>query len=146
MNNLIQTLRTLLATNFTLYLKTQMFHWNVEGPDFPQYHDFFAEVYGDIYEQNDRLAEYIRIKGFNAPGSLSVYNQISLIKDEDSFPIASAMMTQLLSDNEIMISLFERLYEVAEETKDHGISNYATERLDAHGKLAWKLRSILKVQ
>ena len=56
------------------------------------------------------------------------------------------MMAQLLSDNQIMISLFERLYEVAEETKDHGISNYAAERLDAHGKLAWKLRSILKVQ
>lgn len=144
MNELIQTLRTLLATNFTLYLKAQMFHWNVEGADFPQYHDFFGDVYTDLYEQNDPLAEYIRIQGAYAPGSLSVYSQISQIQDEEGFPSAMKMMEQLTVDNQVMIGLFQRLFDVAEEFKEHGLSDYAAQRLDAHKKLAWKLRSILK--
>ena len=144
MNELIQTLRTLLATNFTLYLKAQMFHWNIEGADFPQYHDFFGDVYDDLYEQNDLLAEYIRIQGAYAPGSLSVYSQISQVKDEEGFPAAMGMMTQLATDNQVMIGLFQRLFDVAEEFKEHGLSDYAAQRLDAHKKLAWKLRSILK--
>jgi starvation-inducible DNA-binding protein len=144
MTELVQLLRTLLATNFTLYLKTQMFHWNVEGSDFPQYHEFFADAYSDFYEQNDTIAEYIRIQGQYAPGSLSVYSQISQIKDEEGFPSATGMMTQLASDNQIMIRLYQQLFDVAEEAKEHGLSDYAAQRLDAHKKLAWMLRSILK--
>lgn len=144
MNELIQTLRTLLATNFTLYLKAQMFHWNIEGANFPQYHDFFGDVYSDLYEQNDLLAEYIRIQGAYAPGSLAVYSQISQVEDEEGFLAAMGMMTKLSTDNQIMIGLYQRLFDVAEEFKEHGLSDYAAQRLDAHKKLAWKLRSILK--
>lgn len=144
MNELIQQLRTLLATNFTLFLKTQMFHWNVEGSDFPQYHDFLANAYTDFYAQNDVLAEYIRIQGQYAPGSLSVYSQISKVEDEEGFPSATGMMTQLSLDNQVMVNLYQDLFDVAEAAKEHGISNYAADRLDAHKKLAWMLRSILK--
>ncbi len=42
-------LKVLLASNFAYYLKAQYFHWNVEGPDFAQLHDFFAEIYTDAY-------------------------------------------------------------------------------------------------
>lgn len=144
MNELIEQLRTLLATNFTLFLKTQMFHWNVEGSDFPQYHEFFADAYADLYAQNDVLAEYIRIQDQYAPGSLSVYSEISKVKDEEGFPSATGMMSQLASDNQVMINLYQDLFDVAEAAKEHGISDYASQRLDAHKKLAWMLRSILK--
>jgi DNA-binding ferritin-like protein len=43
-----------------------------------------------------------------------------------------------------MINLYQGLFDVAEAVKEHGISNYASDRLDAHKKLAWMLRSILK--
>ncbi len=144
MTELVQLLRTLLATNFTLFLKTQMFHWNVEGSDFPQYHEFFADAYGDFYAQNDIIAEYIRIQGQYAPGSLTVYSEISKVKDEEGFPSASGMMEQLAIDNQVMVGLYQQLFDVAEASKEHGISDYASQRLDAHKKLAWMLRSILK--
>lgn len=144
MTPLVQLLRTLLATNFTLFLKTQMFHWNIEGSNFPQYHEFFGEVYQDLYAQNDTLAEYIRIQGQYAPGSLTVYSEISEIKDEEGFQSATGMMAQLAVDNQVMINLYQRLFDAAEEVKEHGLSDYAAQRLDAHKKLAWMLRSILK--
>ena len=33
-SKLIELLDVLLATNYTLQLKTQNFHWNVTGPNF----------------------------------------------------------------------------------------------------------------
>ena len=144
MNDLIQSLRKTLASNFALYLKTQMFHWNVEGPNFNDYHAFWAGVYTDLYEQNDLIAEYIRQAGEYAPGSLSVYSEVSDIKDEEGFPKANEMFIRFLLDNQTMIRLYEELYAAAEATKDYQISDFCAQRLAAHKKHAWMTRSLLK--
>lgn len=144
MNTLILALRKTLASNFALYLKTQMFHWNVEGPNFNDYHAFWAGVYTDLYEQNDLIAEYIRQAGEYAPGSLSVYTQISDVKDEEGFPKANEMFVQFLLDNQTMIRLYEELYAAAEASKDYQISDFCAQRLAAHKKHAWMTRSLLK--
>jgi starvation-inducible DNA-binding protein len=144
MNKLIEQLRKVLTSNFTLYLKTHMFHWNIEGSDFPEYHSFFGDVYDDLWNQTDTLAEFIRQLDEKAPGSLTVYAQQSLIKDEEGFPGAMEMFQKLQADTQTMITLYEQLYHVAEEAHEHQISNYAADRLAAHKKTAWMVRSILK--
>jgi starvation-inducible DNA-binding protein len=144
MNKLVEQLRKVLATNFALYLKTHMFHWNVEGPNFSDYHAFFSGVYEDLFDQTDTLAEFIRQLNEKAPGSLSVYSAESLVKDEEGFPSAEEMFAKLAYDTQTMITLYEQLYHVAEEAHEHQISNYAADRLAAHKKTAWMVRSILK--
>lgn len=144
MNKLIEQLRKILATNFALYLKTHMFHWNVEGPNFNDYHAFFSGVYEDLFAQSDILAEFIRQLNEKAPGSLSVYQSESLVKDEEGFPSAEEMFAKLAYDTQTMITLYEQLYNVAEEANEHQISNYAADRMAAHKKTAWMVRSILK--
>lgn len=139
-----EILRKVLATNFALYLKTHMFHWNVEGKNFSEYHAFWSSVYEDLFAQSDILAEYIRQLGEYAPGSLSVYAEISSVKDEESFLNAEQMFNQFMVDNATMIRLFEELYNVAEQNHEHQISNYAADRLGAHKKHAWMVRSLLK--
>ena len=144
MNELITKLRKVLASNFALYLKTHMFHWNVEGNNFNDYHAFWSGVYEDLFGQTDTLAEFIRQTGEYAPGSLSVYSEISDIRDEEGFPKAHEMFVQFLSDNQLMIGLYEQLYHIAEQNHEHQISNYAADRLAAHKKYSWMVRSILK--
>lgn len=121
-----------------------MFHWNIEGADFPEYHDFFGDVYADLWAQTDTLAEFIRQLDEKAPGSLTVYAQQSLIKDEEGFPDTMEMFQKLQADTQTMITLYEQLYHAAEESHEHQISNYAADRLAAHKKTAWMVRSILK--
>lgn len=121
-----------------------MFHWNVEGPDFPEYHDFFSGVYEDLFAQTDTLAEFIRQLDEKAPGSLKVYAEQSIIKDEDGFPTTMEMFSKLQADTQTMITLYQGLYDAAEEAREHQISNYAADRLAAHKKTAWMVRSILK--
>ena len=85
-----------------------MFHWNIEGRDLPAYHDFFGDVYDDLWAQTDTLAEFIRQLDEKAPGSLSVYLQTSLIKDEEGFPDTMEMFQKLQADTQTMISLYEQ--------------------------------------
>jgi len=54
------------------------------------------------------------------------------------------MMEELYQDNAIILSMYKQAFHVAEEADEQGIANFIAERIDAHGKHAWMLRSILK--
>jgi DNA-binding ferritin-like protein len=56
------------------------------------------------------------------------------------------MIEELQSDNARMIELLNRCFDSAESEDQQGIANFIAERLDAHGKHAWMLRSFLKEQ
>jgi len=137
-------LKQLLATNFAYYLKAQYFHWNVEGPDFGQLHEFFAEIYGDSYGAIDRIAEYIRTLDDYAPGSFERFQELSQIAGQTKIPRARLMLEELLANTEEMKSIVMRVFEVAQGEGREDIANFMAERQDAHGKYAWQLRSFLK--
>lgn len=137
-------LKTLLASNFAYYLKAQMFHWNVEGPDFSQLHDFFAEIYGDAYGAVDPIAEYIRTLEDYAPGSLERFSELSQIPGQTKIPRARLMLEELLADTETMKSLVMQVFQTAQAEGREDIANFMAERQNSHGKYAWQLKSFLK--
>ena len=137
-------LKTLLASNFAYYLKAQMFHWNVEGPDFAQLHEFFAEIYADAYSAVDKIAEYIRTLDDYAPGSLERFNELSQIPGQTKIPRARLMLEELLADTETMKSIVMQVFQVAQAEGREDIANFMAERQNSHGKYAWQLKSFLK--
>ena len=142
---LADTLKTILATAYALSIKAQNFHWNVEGQDFPQYHDFFGNFYEEVYNNTiDRTAELIRQLDSYTPGSILRYAELSQIQDQTKIPRAMLMMEELFQDNAIILDMYKQAFHVAEEADEQGIANFIAERIDAHGKHAWMLRSILK--
>jgi starvation-inducible DNA-binding protein len=141
---LSDNLKVLLASTNSLSIKAQNFHWNVEGDNFPQYHEFFGNFYEEVYSSVDRIAEYIRTLDSYAPGSLSRYAELTIIEDQTKIPRPNLMFAELLSDNGKMIDLLNGCFGSAEEENKQGIANFIAERLDAHEKHGWMLRSILK--
>jgi len=137
-------LKVLLASSFSFYLKATNFHWNVEGPDFPQYHEFLGNLYIEVYASIDLVAEYIRAMDSYAPGSLTRYSELTIIQDQLMIPKAELMMEELLVDNTKMIELLNHCFAAAESENQQGIANFIAERIDAHQKHGWMLRSILK--
>ena len=103
MNETADLLKKLLADTFAFYLKTHYFHWNIEGPDFPQYHDFLNNLYEDVYGAVDPTAELIRSIGEYAPGSFSRYSELTTIKDSRSTPLPMAIFSELYMDNMIVL-------------------------------------------
>jgi starvation-inducible DNA-binding protein len=138
-------MKIVLANSFAFYLKAHYFHWNVEGAEFPQYHDLFGKIYGEVYASIDLTAEYIRTLDEYAPGSFKRFQELSSIETKDSIPSARAMLKELLSDNDKVIGSIIIAMELAGKSPTtKSIENFLQERLDAHQKHAWMLRATVK--
>ena len=143
---LAENLKVLLASTNVLAIKAQNFHWNVEGDNFPQYHEFFGNFYEEVYGSIDKTAEYIRTLDSYTPGSLTRYAELSIIQDQTKIPRAQLMFVELLDDNRKMIEFLNMCFASASEENKQGIANFIAERLDAHEKHQWMIRSILKTE
>ena len=141
---LSDNLKVLLASTQSFAIKTQNFHWNVEGSNFPQYHAFFDTLYGDVSATIDPIAEYIRILGQYTPGSLTRYAELSIIQDQTKVPRAELMFVELLQDCETLGQLVVAMFDEATNERQQGIANYMAELQDLYGKKAWFIRSTLK--
>ena len=141
---LSDNLKVLLASTQSFAIKTQNFHWNVEGSNFPQYHAFFDTLYGDVSATIDPIAEYIRILGHYTPGSLTRYAELSIIQDQIKIPRAELMFVELLQDCETLSQLVVAMFDEATNERQQGIANYMAELQDLYGKKAWFIRSTLK--
>lgn len=144
-DSLIDEMKVALASTFSFYLKAHNFHWNVEGSNFPQYHSFFEGIYSDAWGAVDGIAEHLRTLGSYAPGSLSRYSELSIVKDETNIPEASGMLSRLYADNQAIIAQLTKTQDLAESAKKMGLANYLQDRIDAHEKHGWMLRSTMKV-
>ena len=144
MDDLIEEMKISLASTFAFYLKAHNFHWNVEGQNFPQYHSFFEGIYSDAWGAVDGIAEHLRTLGSYAPGSFARYKDLTIVEDELNIPQAMSMMTKLLADNTAMIEQLTKTQSLAEKEKKMGLANYLQDRIDAHEKHGWMLRSIIK--
>jgi starvation-inducible DNA-binding protein len=141
---LIKAMKIAFSTEFGFYLKAQAFHWNVEGPDFLEYHELFEKIYSDVYGSIDAFAENIRKLGSYAPGNFARLSMLSQIDDELQVLPKDAMVAELLEDNAKCTKLLKLVYDLAERDGKHGISNFLAECMDAHDKHGWMLRASSK--
>jgi starvation-inducible DNA-binding protein len=140
----VHHLERLLATSYTLLLKTHNFHWNVTGPMFTTLHTLFETQYTELALAVDEIAERIRALEAKAPGSYSDFQRLSLVKEETGHPSAHEMIRILGSDQKAIVALARDLFDAADEIDDQATADLATRRLNIHEKNAWMLRSHLE--
>jgi starvation-inducible DNA-binding protein len=140
---LIQKAKECLADTFVMYMKAHAYHWNVVGPNFPQYHDFLGKLYEELHGSIDDLAEQIRALDSFAPASLSRMVELSKIKEDTKIVDVSVMFNNLLDANEKVIETLTETYELAEKEKAYAYSNFLQDRLTVHAKHNWMLKSII---
>ena len=141
---LVETLKTTLADTFVLYFKAHSFHWNIEGSDFAQYHEFVGDFYEDVFGSVDSIAELIRTLDAYAPTSLARLQALSQMDEEENIPSAREMLVKLRQDNDKYLAQLIKAYNEAETASEFGVSNHLQDRIQAHEKHAWMLRSITK--
>lgn len=142
---LADDLKILLATEYAFVIKAQFFHWNCEGPDFAQLHEFFGDIYQEVYENSiDQTAEFIRILDDYTPGSFERFQELSLISGQLKVPRARLMIQELLADSQTLIDHLNQCFASAEAENQQGIADFVAGRIDAQGKHRWMLRSFLR--
>jgi starvation-inducible DNA-binding protein len=141
---LTDALKRCQADTFALANKAQYYHWNVEGPDFAQYHDFLGELYAKLFAAVDTLAEHVRQLDAYAPGAQRMLTELTSIQGDTTVPAALDMFRQLVTDNETVLEGLTLCYMIAEEQHELGLSNQLQDRIEAHTKHRWMLKAITK--
>ena len=141
---LAQSLNEVLATTYVLYVKTQNFHWNLEGCHFFFLHKMFEGQYEELAEAIDTIAERIRLFKVKAPGSMKEFLELTLIKESTKPKDSKGMIQELLSDHETLSNLLHKKISEAQKFSDEGTADLYIQRLRAHDKTAWMLRSHLE--
>ena len=143
MEPIAETLKTLLSTVYSLAIKAQNYHWNVTGPNFSEYHEFFGEFYEEVGGWIDGTAELIRVVGSFAPGSLSRFQELTRIEDELLIPESSIMFARLARDNDVVIATLYEARSAADVQGQFGVVNFLEDRITAHEKHRWMLKSFI---
>ena len=136
-------LSNVLADTFIVYLKTHNFHWNVTGPMFHTLHQMFEEQYNELWLAVDEIAERIRSLGFIAPGSYGEFAKLTYLQESPVARNATEMIAELLRDHETTARTVRSGLAVARTAVDAPTEDLLTQRLAAHEKVAWMLRSML---
>jgi starvation-inducible DNA-binding protein len=142
MDELNKAVLKAFATTFVYYYKAHQFHWNLKDKDFPQYHEFFGDIYSEVYGSVDVFAEKIRTLQIDAPTSLAEIVGLSAIT-EKSANTKDEMVTQLYDDGEAILATLKEAYNLCDLYSKFGFENFLAERIDAHEKHCWMLRSAM---
>lgn len=136
-------LQSLLHETLALALKTQNFHWNVEGPNFGPLHKLFGKQYEDLQEAADLIAERIRA----LDEYTHAHNSNEGTEAVDPIPPKPPKYTKMIEilgvDNEKLAYFCAKASAMCAE-EDPATSNLLADRQMAHSKAAWMLRSHLK--
>jgi starvation-inducible DNA-binding protein len=143
MEKLVQALSVVLADSYTLYLKTQNYHWHVKGPNFKSLHILFEEQYMDLANAVDAIAERILTLGSRAPASYKEFEALKTIDEGDSSLDAQSMLKQLAADQDKMIATLNTALKAAQAIDDEGSVTLIGDRLGVHEKNRWMLKSSL---
>ena len=116
--NIAAGLSKLLADNFTLYLKTHNFHWNVTGPMFNTLHLMFETQYNELWLANDLIAERIRSLGFPAPGTYDEYLKLASSRKRWASRRRRRWCSLLVEGNEAVVRTARSIFPVVDKAHD----------------------------
>ena len=145
METLQEIMKKVLADTFALYLKAHNYHWNVEGMNFPQYHEFFGNLYEELHGAVDPIAEEIRALGAYAPTGLNDLYASAKIEDSNITGVSvKEMLSSLLADNNQVLACLNESFKLANDADLQGLADFIAGRIDVHKKHGWMLTSCIK--
>ncbi len=138
-------LQRLLANQFLLYTKTRNYHWNVEGSNFLEMHEFYQRMYNELDETFDEVAERIRMLGHYSQGTLKDFLVVTNLLEQEYTNKQHEQLSNLLNDHETIIQILRKDVDtLTDEIKDAGTADFITGMMEKHEKWAWFIRSYLK--
>ncbi len=143
---LITCMNQCLANSFEMYSRAHGMHWNIEGMNFKQFHDFFAMVYTEIYDVIDIFAEEIRACDGYAIYGTDAFSKSNILPNSKMLTgnKEKEMLQELEMCNEIVLKSLNSCFDLAQKENLQGLMDFISGRLDAHKKHGWMIRSFLK--
>lgn len=142
--SLSKELEQILGTSYVLYVKAQKFHWNIEDELFESLHSQLEDIYKELSEFNDEVAERIRALGFKSPGSLSEFLKLSKIEEnEENLDSREKIISRIINDYQTLIKRMRKVAETADKNNDKATDDLLSSYIGDFEQRVWMLRSQL---
>ena len=142
---LIDSLNTLLADYFALYLKTKNFHWHVAGPQFHDLHLLFDKQAAELFALTDLIGERVRKNGGDTLTSIGAIAAKSRVKDQDDTTLdAMAMVRELCDDNAALVGALRETKTAAAAAGANATDGVIDDWTDQAQQRVWFLGQIAK--
>ena len=139
--NLEQCLNEFLADLNIFYRKLQNYHWNAQGKDFFRTHEKLEELYNEVNESIDEIAEHILILGGQPLGRVKDYLEISKIQESENKKVKSdEIYSNLITDYETLLRKATEIKEESEKENDYATSALIDDYILSYGKHLWMLK------
>lgn len=141
---LVDSLNTLLADYFALYLKTKNFHWHVRGPQFRDLHLLFDEQAAEIFALTDVIAERVRKNGATTLTSIgAIAGRTRITEQNDATLSAEAMIAELRDDNAALVTAMREVKAAAGAAGDNATDGAVDDWTDQAQQRVWFLSSLI---
>lgn len=142
-SSLEQLLNEQVANLNVLYVKLHNYHWYVKGTNFFRLHAKFEELYNEVTEQMDAIAERMLALKWNPAASLKEYLDLATIQEATGKEEPQAMVQHVLEDLATLTEAYNEGIGLADQAEDNVTSDLLTGYLGKWEKHMWMLRAYL---
>lgn len=140
--DLAQQLCGVLDGVYSLMVRTQVYHWNVEGPLFEPVHKLTEAQYTALFAAVDEIAE--RIRALDGKPAVNVNAFPTGVVNLPEVQTAGSMIADLVRQNEAVVRRMRPIVDAATQADDVVTADLLTGYIAQHEKNAWMLRSMLR--
>ena len=135
----VDSLQQLLADYQVFYTNLRGFHWNIKGNQFFVLHKQYEEMYNNVSEKADELAERILVLGGEPVNKFSEYLKVARVKEVSGVSSASESLKNVLDTYSYFIGEERKLLALASELADEATVALMSDYLKEQEKLVWML-------
>lgn len=140
---LANDLNDLLANYQVFYMNVLGFHWNIRGDKFFELHAKFEELYTELRNRIDEIAERLVTLGYTPLHSFSDYIARSEIVEMTSVSDGYKAVEDIIAGLRILLIKQRELLQFADENGDEGTYSLMSDYIRRQEKLVWMYSAYL---
>lgn len=144
MSKTIENLNQVLADSTVLYQKLRHYHWHVRGELFFGLHEQFENLYTEMADHIDAVAERTLYLEGSPLHTLAHVLEMTSLKEDPSIPDATTMVRNLVADFQALDKIITQAIGTAEGADDRSTVNLLDSISDALQNHIWMLKAWLK--
>ncbi len=140
-----ELIQNYLSNLGVLLVKWHNIHWNVVGKHFMKVHKYTEELYDQIFEDFDEIAELLKMKGVMPLSTMKEYLENATIKEVYARNFSREEALELVKDDlESMRKLGTEIRNIADEDGDFETVSLFEDYVSDCSKNIWFIDAMLK--
>jgi|SRR5690554_896243 len=144
MKNLVKNLNKEVANFGVLYTKLHSFHWLVTGKQFYRLHQIFEDLYDEVTEHFDAVAERILQLDAVPVATLKEFLELATVKEATGKENADEMIQATVDDLVLVDKELQEITKQSQELDDEVTADLLIGISASFQKHVWLLKALLK--